>query len=156
MKGWYGASIEYQENEKIIPHYSNTSRTYIPVFCGCWIYFSGKLINLLTNDPHIITEIETYKGFAFVLVTTIYCTWNIRKRLAQLEAEHEALLAVQQELTREEIKYRNLSSNRLCNFCKCAGQDYPGQPACLALFGAKSLRIDRKMPMMFFTPHVTR
>lgn len=120
---------------RIIP--LRVALTYL-FFAGCWIYFSGKLINLLTNDPHVITEIETYKGFAFVLVTTILLYVDIRKRLAQLEAEHEALLAVQQELTQEENKYRNLFEHSpYAIMVNVQDRITLVNQACLTLFGAK-------------------
>jgi hypothetical protein len=40
-------SIEYQENEKIIPHYSITSRSHLPVFCGLLDLFFRETDNPL-------------------------------------------------------------------------------------------------------------
>ena len=39
---------------RIIP--LRVALTYL-FFAGCWIYFSGKLVDLLTDDPNVITEI---------------------------------------------------------------------------------------------------
>ncbi len=120
---------------RIIP--LRVALTYL-FFAGCWIYFSGKLVDFLTDDPRVITEIETYKGFAFVLVTTVLLYVDIRKRLAQLEAEHEELLAVQKELTREESKYRNLFQNSsYAIIISVHDRVQLVNQACMTLFGAK-------------------
>jgi PAS domain-containing protein len=73
-----------------------------------------------------------------VLVTTILLYVDIRKRLAQLEAEHEALLAVQQELTQEENKYRNLFEHSpYAILVNVQDRITLVNQACLTLFGAK-------------------
>ena len=36
-----------------------------------WILFSDSFINLLTDDPDLLSTLQTYKGLGFILVTTL-------------------------------------------------------------------------------------
>ncbi len=124
------------------------------VFAGCWIYFSGKVVHQLTQDHNVIEIIETYKGFAFVLVTTILLYLDLRKRLRQLEREQEERLAVQKELTEQEIKYRNLFENSPnAVFVNVNDRVTLVNRACLDLFGAgKPEELIGKSPYDLFHP----
>lgn len=40
-------------------------------FAGLWIFASDKMLALAVRDPDLIVQISTYKGFAFVIVTSL-------------------------------------------------------------------------------------
>ncbi len=41
------------------------------LFGGLWILLSDKILALFVSDPHVITQIQTYKGWFFVLSSAI-------------------------------------------------------------------------------------
>jgi PAS domain S-box-containing protein len=41
------------------------------IFSSLWIYFSDTTVSLFTSDPAILTRISVFKGFFFVIVTSI-------------------------------------------------------------------------------------
>ncbi len=124
------------------------------IFAGCWIYFSGRIVHTITNDHNVIEIIETYKGFAFVLVTTILLYLDLKKRLQQLEQEHEERLVVQKELVEQEIRYRNLFENSPdALFVNVNDRVTLVNRACLNLFGAsKPEDLIGKSPYDLFHP----
>lgn len=60
---------------------------------GLWIVFSDKVVNSISNDIDFLTEIQMYKGWFYVIVTTILFFLFTRNHLAKLrdtesELEH--------------------------------------------------------------------
>jgi diguanylate cyclase (GGDEF)-like protein/PAS domain S-box-containing protein len=45
---------------------------------GIWILASDQVLNLITNDPARITQLQTYKGWFHVLITALMLYWLIR------------------------------------------------------------------------------
>lgn len=41
------------------------------IFSGLWIYLSDTVLGFIISDPAVITRISVYKGFLFVVVTSI-------------------------------------------------------------------------------------
>jgi len=57
---------------------------------GLWIIFSDRLLNSVISDPELITEIQTFKGWFYVVVTGIFFFLVLRKHLNRLrETETE-------------------------------------------------------------------
>lgn len=48
------------------------------VIAGLWIFFSDRLLAEIIQDPKMLTQFETYKGWLFVAVTAGQTT-NHRK-----------------------------------------------------------------------------
>ncbi|MCF8009118.1 MAG: PAS sensor protein, partial [Halanaerobiales bacterium] len=65
---------------------------------GVWIYFSDKALLLLFDDSRVISEIQTYKGWIFVMFTGLifyiliksYFT-KIRKAKKELKIKNQVL-----------------------------------------------------------------
>jgi putative nucleotidyltransferase with HDIG domain len=49
-----------------------------------WIFFSDGLVTTFARDPEVITAISMYKGWGFVLVTSIMLFFLLKSRLAAL------------------------------------------------------------------------
>lgn len=109
-----------------------------------WILFSDRLVSLYTTDLTEFALINTYKGWAFILVTSILLYGLIRYFLNQILHANQMLLAANQELeqsyeeitaseeelrqqfveleyqtkalTESEFNYRNLFENMLNGF----------------------------------------
>lgn len=65
------------------------------VLSALWIFFSDRLLGFLINDPALFLEFQTYKGWFFVLITSILLYYLIEKSTSRLEksrTEAEAAL----------------------------------------------------------------
>lgn len=50
-----------------------------------WIYFSDQVLAMLVRDPDTMTRWSVYKGWAFVLVTSLLLLWLISRAYGALE-----------------------------------------------------------------------
>ncbi len=59
------------------------TRTVLPyaVFAALWIYLSDRLLAALVTDPALHARLQTFKGMAFILVTTALLYWLLRREL---------------------------------------------------------------------------
>lgn len=74
---------------------------------GLWILFSDKILTLFTNDPQYLTELQTFKGWFYVIVTALLLFIFITKhlnRLRSIEKELENHKNHLQDLVREKTK----------------------------------------------------
>jgi PAS domain S-box-containing protein len=76
------------------------------LFGLAWIILSDRLLATLVNDPAAITELQTYKGWAFVILSTILIFFLLRSYLANQRKDHEYIME-------QEEKYRLLFDNSL-------------------------------------------
>ena len=66
---------------------------------GFWILASDNIVNRFSNDPDIITDIQTYKGWLYVLLTAAMLSWLIRRYGSRL-------ISVANSLQESEARYR--------------------------------------------------
>lgn len=57
--------------------------TYL-VVSALWIFFSDRLLGLFTTDSALLLELQTYKGWFFVLVTSFLLYYLIEKSTSKL------------------------------------------------------------------------
>ena len=57
--------------------------TYLAV-SALWIFFSDRLLGLFTNDGALLLELQTYKGWFFVLITSVLLYYLIEKSTSRL------------------------------------------------------------------------
>ncbi|WP_461207003.1 EAL domain-containing protein [Clostridium sp. DL1XJH146] len=62
------------------------------LFSSLWIFTSDRVITFLTNNPATITKIQTYKGFLYLLITTIVLYFVINNVISKLVTTHNVLL----------------------------------------------------------------
>jgi len=63
---------------------------------GLWILFSDRILASLIQDPHILTRLQTYKGWGFVVVTALLVYGLIRNNIDRiLEASQRATVLTQ-------------------------------------------------------------
>lgn len=59
------------------------------LFSGCWILFSDRVLETLIADPAAYSEMQTYKGWFFVLVTAgllfVYARGEMRRREGEVQ-----------------------------------------------------------------------
>jgi PAS domain S-box-containing protein len=56
------------------------SLTYL-VVAGLWIFFSDHALLWAVGNPAVVAELQSLKGFVFVLVTAIFLYWLVQHRL---------------------------------------------------------------------------
>lgn len=55
------------------------------ILSALWIFFSDRLLGILINDPALFIQFQTYKGWFFVLITSILIYYLIEKSTSRLE-----------------------------------------------------------------------
>jgi signal transduction histidine kinase/ActR/RegA family two-component response regulator len=59
---------------------------------GLWILFSDKILNYFISDPNVLTEIQTFKGWFYVIITAILFYLILKSHLVKIrEAEQKAI-----------------------------------------------------------------
>jgi len=59
-------------------------RTVLPyaAFAALWIYVSDRVLAILVTDPALVTQLQTYKGLAFILATSALLCYLLNRQLA--------------------------------------------------------------------------
>jgi PAS domain S-box-containing protein len=112
------------------------------VAAALWILFSDQLLSLITSDPQELTLYAIYKGWLFVLVTTVLL-------VLALKGAEDKRFSVEQELRSSEEKFRALAENNPVVITR-----FDRQFRCLYinLAGVQSFRIPGKS-ILGKTPH---
>lgn len=75
-------------------------------FSGLWILLSDRLLESLVTDSAVLTDMQTYKGAVFVLLSSLLIFWLLRRELN--------LRAITEGKVREsEERYRQLFENSI-------------------------------------------
>lgn len=62
--------------------------TLIYAFFGlCWIVFSDRTLDALVDDPHLLTQLQSFKGITYVLVTSLLLYVLMRRDYARIVAQ---------------------------------------------------------------------
>jgi len=51
---------------------------------GLWILFSDRLMHSFISDPELLTQLQTYKGWFYVIVTAIFFHFYLKKYLIKI------------------------------------------------------------------------
>ncbi|MDD5053030.1 MAG: EAL domain-containing protein [Sulfuricurvum sp.] len=102
-----------------------TSLIYF-IFAILWIYFSDNLVEIISSSRHEMHLIQTYKGFFFVLITSILLFFLMFNFLSLQHKEYvKHLQTLEQQSTLEESiqlsneMYRALFENMLDSVAHC-------------------------------------
>ena len=81
-------------------------RVVVPyvIFAGLWILFSDELLAKVTADAATFARLSTYKGWAFVLVTSVLLVFLMRVQLRERLRAFARLEVLVQERTREIVE----------------------------------------------------
>ncbi|MDD4991421.1 MAG: PAS domain S-box protein [Paludibacter sp.] len=57
-----------------------------------WILFSDKALDLLANDDSLLTQLQTYKGAFFILTTSVFLYFFVKRHMYSLKLTETKLL----------------------------------------------------------------
>ncbi len=75
---------------------------------GAWIYFSDRVLLYLSIDPRTFPEFQTYKGWAFILITGIALCLLLRRHVKQLTQFLLERDAASRDLQKSEERFKTL------------------------------------------------
>ncbi len=78
-----------------------------------WILLSDRILAMLVNNVRLISEIQTYKGWAFVTVTAVLLYILLKKELRHWESESKDRQLAEEALIASEENYRSLFENSI-------------------------------------------
>ncbi|SCY52400.1 sensor domain-containing protein [Alkaliphilus peptidifermentans] len=86
-----------------------------------WILLSDTLLNFLIKDPVLYRQIQTYKGWMYVIITTLLIYWLVRSRMSLIQKALKVIFTSYEELSttfeeliaiEEELRYqKNFTEN---------------------------------------------
>lgn len=124
------------------------------ITAGIYILFSDKLLEILISDLETLNQIQTYKGLAFVFVTSLLLYFDLRHKIKLLIAEREKSINTNQALRQSELNYRNMANySPFAKFVNLNRTIVYANQACANLFGFSSPdEMIGKDPVVFFHP----
>lgn len=69
-----------------------------------WIYYSDRLVEYYIRNPLLITDVQTYKGWLFILITALFLYYLISSSLLKIRKATDAVI-------KSEERYRTLLEN---------------------------------------------
>lgn len=84
---------------------------YYLIIGAIWILFSDRLLDLLSSDHAVITNLQTLKGWGFVAITCLLLFLFLNNFFLNLEKEKSNLISAQSNLNFTEQMYELLFEN---------------------------------------------
>ena len=81
------------------------------ILSGLWIVLSDRALALFVRSPQLNLDLQTYKGWAFVLVTGFLLFITLRDRLRKWEKESTGRKEAEAALEEQETRHRSLVNN---------------------------------------------
>ncbi len=94
--------ISYKESTrtrfKVLRNEAVVFTTVYAIFGILWILLSDRLLGALIQNTQVYREMQTYKGWAYILITTIMVYTLIRTRMYRLKRENEKTLQAYEKI----------------------------------------------------------
>ena len=68
-----------------------------------YIFTSDYLLSAFTNDASVISKLQTYKGFAFILITSILLYTLVKQNMNQASASYRQIIDAQQQANQQRL-----------------------------------------------------
>jgi PAS domain S-box-containing protein/putative nucleotidyltransferase with HDIG domain len=78
------------------------------LFAGIWITVSDRLVELISPNQHIASVIQTYKGWAFVVITALLLFLTLRREIEIHDRDESNIKHIQTALNESAIRFRTL------------------------------------------------
>jgi PAS domain S-box-containing protein len=88
-----------------------------------WILFSDKIVGGIAPDPSTLTTISIYKGWGYIIVTSLLLYWLIQKHTAEISEDEKKLRLITDAIPAL-VSY--MDSNRVYRFSNRAYEDWFG------------------------------
>lgn len=72
-----------------------------------WIAFTDQILNFFVDNPQRLSRFQTYKGWGYVLFTSVGLYYLIKKYTSQLVSKEEKLASFVKKLKSSKEKYRH-------------------------------------------------
>ena len=66
------------------------------LFGGFYIAFSDRFVQTIAQNQNMLTELQTYKGWGFIILTSLLLVILLFKYFDKLEKERNGLLLLQE------------------------------------------------------------
>ena len=94
--------ISYKESKRtrfsILRNEAVVVTTVYAIFGVLWILLSDRLLGALIQNPQIYREMQTYKGWVYILFTSIMVFTLIRTRMHRLKRENERTIQAYEKI----------------------------------------------------------
>jgi len=82
---------------------------------GLWIMFSDKLLLAITQNKESLSQLQTYKGWFFILITGLFFFTFVRKQLKKLEHSEKRLASTNDHISKQNkiLSDKNLTIERI-------------------------------------------
>jgi signal transduction histidine kinase/CheY-like chemotaxis protein len=74
-----------------------------------WIFFSDKLINSMVSDKQILSEIQTFKGSFYVIVTSLLLYYLLKRHMKKLKNAELIIKQRTDEIEAQNEEYKQLN-----------------------------------------------
>jgi PAS domain S-box-containing protein/putative nucleotidyltransferase with HDIG domain len=78
------------------------------IFAVIWITLSDQLVELISPDQFVATWLQTYKGWGFVVITSILLFFLLRREILIHDQDQERIGLIQNQLTESSIRFQVL------------------------------------------------
>lgn len=110
-----------------------------------WILLSDRFVAAIVKNVGVLSEIQTYKGWAFVTATAIVLYYLVRIQLRKWDEEVSERKRVEDALIESEVKYRSLFENSIDAILLTApdGEIIAANPEACKIFGRTEEELKR-------------
>lgn len=123
-------------------------RTTLFYFITAVIYIlvSDNLVDSIVSDTNYLTQVQTYKGWGFVLITAVILFFILNKLIKKLHKEFNIKLQLKKSLTEKEEEYKLLyqNSGEAIFLSNPNGEIYSANPAACKMLNMTELEICEK------------
>ena len=102
--------------KSIIPFEYRIPLIYI-LIGSIWILFSDEFVLQITNDPHRIQILSTYKGWFYVIVTGVMLFYHIQREIRRRTVLYNELLEVKEKAD-ESVKLKSAFLSNLSHYIR--------------------------------------
>ena len=110
---------------------------YYLIIGAIWILLSDRFVDLLSSDHTVITNLQTYKGWGFIIITSLLLFFLVYRYFLKLEKEKSSLSIAQSTLSYTEQMYKLIfeNSGEAILYTQPDGSVFNANPEACRIFG---------------------
>jgi PAS domain S-box-containing protein len=120
---------------------------YFFIFGFFWILLSDRVVNQIAINQEVENQMQTYKGWFFILITTLLIYWTVKNQL-------KVIINLKNKLSESEEKYKKIAgiTNDVVWYTNADGTILFINNACEQIFGKKASEMIGKKFTDFVPP----